>query len=63
MFTNVCDEWEEKDTRIKVVHKQKMKGLGMARNTGIENATGDYICFFDSDDLSGIQQQLKNYIN
>ena len=45
----VCDEWAEKDSRIKVVHKLNA-GLGYARNTGIENATGKYICFFDSDD-------------
>lgn len=45
----ICDEWAKKDGRIKVIHKQN-QGLGMARNTGIDNATGDYICFFDSDD-------------
>lgn len=45
----MCDEWARRDGRIKVVHKQNA-GLGMARNTGIENATGEYICFFDSDD-------------
>ena len=45
----ICDDWTRKDSRIKVVHKQN-GGLGFARNTGIENATGDYICFFDSDD-------------
>lgn len=45
----MCDQWAEWDTRIKVIHK-KNAGLGMARNTGIEIATGAYICFFDSDD-------------
>lgn len=45
----LCDQWAQKDARIKVVHK-KNAGLGMARNTGIEHATGSYICFFDSDD-------------
>ena len=45
----MCDAWAEQDSRIKVVHK-KNAGLGMARNTGIEHATGAYICFFDSDD-------------
>ena len=45
----LCDAWARRDNRIRVIHKQNT-GLGMARNTGIENATGDYICFFDSDD-------------
>lgn len=45
----ICDEWAKKDSRIMVIHK-KNAGLGMARNTGIENASGKYICFFDSDD-------------
>ena len=45
----ICDDWAKKDIRIKVIHK-KNAGLGNARNTGIENATGDYICFVDSDD-------------
>lgn len=45
-----CDEWVEKDKRIRVIHK-KNEGLGMARNTGIEYATGDYIYFVDSDDI------------
>lgn len=40
----LCEEWSRKDKRIKVIHKENA-GLGMARNTGIENATGKYICF------------------
>lgn len=45
----ICDDWAQKDSRIKVVHKQNA-GLGMARNTGIDNASGKFIFFFDSDD-------------
>ena len=45
----ICDDWAKKDERIRVIHKRNA-GLGMARNTGIENAKGEYICFFDSDD-------------
>lgn len=44
-----CDDWANKDARIKVIHKHNA-GLGMARNTGIDSANGEYICFFDSDD-------------
>ena len=38
-----------KDNRIKVIN-QENQGLSGARNTGIENAKGDYIMFVDADD-------------
>lgn len=56
----ICDEWAQKDSRIRVIHKQNA-GLGMARNTGIENATGEYICFFDSDDYIAPETIEKAY--
>ena len=45
----LCDQWAQKDARIKVIHKQN-EGPGIARNYGIDIATGEYVCFFDSDD-------------
>lgn len=45
----ICDEYAEKDSRIKVFHK-KNGGLSSARNEGIEYARGSYISFVDSDD-------------
>ena len=45
----LCDEWAERDHRIRVVHQQN-KGLGAARNAGIDVANGKYITFVDSDD-------------
>lgn len=45
----MCDEWAEKDTRIKVIHKTN-GGLSDARNAGMKIATGKYISFIDSDD-------------
>jgi glycosyltransferase involved in cell wall biosynthesis len=45
----ILDEYSQKDNRIKVISQQN-KGLSAARNRGIEEATGDYIFFLDSDD-------------
>ena len=45
----ICDEYANKDTRIKVIH-QKNGGLSAARNSGIDIAHGDYLMFVDSDD-------------
>lgn len=44
-----CDCWATSDERIRVIHKPNA-GLGMARNTGIEEAHGQFIFFIDSDD-------------
>lgn len=45
----ICDEYANKDSRISVIH-QKNGGLSVARNSGMDVATGDYIAFVDSDD-------------
>lgn len=46
----ICDEYAQKDKRIKVIHKENA-GVSSARNTGLDNANGDYITFIDSDDF------------
>ncbi len=46
----ICDEYAEKDSRVRVIHKVKNEGLGYARNTGFDAAKGEYILFMDSDD-------------
>lgn len=45
----ICDFYAQKDSRVKVFHKEN-GGASSARNVGIENAIGEYICFVDSDD-------------
>lgn len=46
----ICDEYGHIDKRIKVFH-QKNAGVSTARNVGIDAATGEYVCFADSDDI------------
>jgi len=45
----ICDAWAEKDSRIRVIHKEN-QGAGAARNTGLDLAQGDYVSMIDSDD-------------
>lgn len=45
----LCENWAEKDSRIKVIH-QTNRGISAARNIGLENASGNYILMVDSDD-------------
>lgn len=46
----ICDEYAKKDSRIKVFHKLN-GGASDARNVGLDNAQGEYVCFVDSDDV------------
>lgn len=45
----ICDAYAKKDNRIHVIHKEN-GGLSDARNVGVNNATGEFIYFLDSDD-------------
>lgn len=46
---DICDEYASKDNRIRVIHKEN-GGVSSARNRGLDEATGKYIMFCDSDD-------------
>lgn len=46
---SICKRYAEEDSRIKYIYKRN-GGVSSARNLGIENATGKWVCFVDSDD-------------
>ena len=46
----ILEEYQQKDSRIKIFRHAINKNLGAARNTGLANATGEYVWFIDSDD-------------
>lgn len=47
--SQICDQLAGEDLRIKVIH-QANQGVSIARNTGLRHASGQVICFVDSDD-------------
>ena len=58
---SILNFYSEKDSRIKII-SQANGGVSSARNNGIRNTKGEYICFLDSDDFMHpqyIELQLK----
>lgn len=47
--SKIVDDYAKKDKRIKAIHK-KNSGQSAARNDGLNKATGEFLCFIDSDD-------------
>ena len=47
----ICDAYAEKDSRIRVIHKEN-GGAPSARNTAIDKAAGKYFYFMDSEDFA-----------
>lgn len=45
-----CDEYCKQDPRFRVIHHEKNTGVSGPRNTGLNNAHGEYIYFLDGDD-------------
>ena len=56
----ICDKYTLSDNRVKTIH-QENTGASVARNKGIESATGEYVIFVDSDDYIA-EEMLENLI-
>lgn len=46
---NIAEQYAERDARIRVF-SQPNQGVSVARNKGLDVATGKYVAFLDSDD-------------
>lgn len=55
--SEIIDEYKKLDDRFIVFH-QSNSGVSSARNLGLDNCSGEWICFLDSDDLI-----LNDYLN
>ena len=58
----LCNDIATRDHRIRVIH-QENQGLSGARNTGIQQATGEYIIFLDSDDKWLLDYGIETLVN
>lgn len=60
----IVKNYAKNDNRIKIVNNEKNRGLGGARNAGLDVATGDYIIFCDTDDkiMPDMIEKLYNSI-
>ena len=62
----ICEEYKKNDKRIIIINKEN-EGVSIARNIGIEKATGELISFVDADDyleitfLQELFDMMKKY--
>lgn len=47
---SICDEYARRDSRVRVFHKTN-GGVSSARNLGLDQAQGEFVCFVDADDV------------
>ena len=45
--------------KVKVINHEKNRGLSASRNTGLKNATGEWIHFIDADDYFDEKEYFK----
>lgn len=60
----ICDEYAERDARVKVIHRPHGCVVSYPRNTGLEHVSGEYCFFVDSDDwldLRAVERCVQSF--
>jgi teichuronic acid biosynthesis glycosyltransferase TuaG len=58
----ILEDLKARDKRVKVFKNSQNSGAAITRNNSLDNATGDYVAFLDSDDLwesDKLEKQVK----
>lgn len=62
VISNYKKNFAERGFQVNIISHMKNMGVAAARNTGLDAATGDYICWLDADDLL-IESAIEEMIN
>ena len=57
----ILQQYAERDKRVKPTFLKENTGLAHARNVALRQATGEYVCFVDSDDWLATDALEKVY--
>lgn len=50
ILKRVMESYKDREPSIRIINHEKNRGLAAARNTALDNATGEFVCHVDSDD-------------
>lgn len=62
----ICNEYQQQHPSVVKVLSHENQGVSVTRNKGIREASGEYICFVDSDDYlipGGYRYLIDNYLD
>lgn len=65
ILERVMTDYPERKDTVRIVRHSRNRGLAAARNTALDNATGEFVCIVDSDDwleLDGIQMLVDHQL-